>query len=77
MRDEFFTQSICDRCGGSLSRSRTMSRFDTSCLCFTCAEAERHHPDYQRAVEAEMTALQCGDRNFKGIGYPGKKGGKR
>lgn len=77
MRDEFFTQALCDRCAGSLSRGRTMSRFDTACLCHACAETERNHPDYQRAVDTEIAALRNGDRNFKGIGCLCKKGGKR
>lgn len=74
MRDKFFTQSQCDRCGGSLSDGRTMSRFDTSCLCMACAEAERQHPDYRKAADAEMEAVRHGDHNFPGIGWPGKNG---
>lgn len=54
MADEFFTKTKCDRCGGNLNNGRTMSRFDTAYLCIRCAEAERHHPDYQKAVEAEL-----------------------
>ena len=27
--DEFFTKTKCDRCGGSLSGGRIMSRFNT------------------------------------------------
>ena len=69
MPDTFFTQKRCDRCGGSLEDGRIMSRFNTDCLCMKCAEVERSHPDYQKAVEAEHEALKRGDRNFKGIGY--------
>ena len=38
-----------------------------------CAGAEREHPDYRKAVEAEQEAVKRGDRNFKGIGYDGGK----
>ena len=73
MQDEFFTKKKCDRCGGSLDAGRTMSRFDTSCLCIRCAEAEKNHPDYQKAVEAELAGIRKGNYNFKGIGYDGGK----
>ena len=69
MADQFFTQSTCDRCGGSLAAGRTMSRFNTDCLCLKCAEAEKSHPDYRKAVETELDAIRNGNRNFKGIGY--------
>ena len=73
MEDKFFKVRKCERCGGSLDGGRTMSRFDTSCLCIRCAEAERHHPDYRKAVEAELTEIRKGNCNFKGIGWtPGK-----
>jgi hypothetical protein len=39
------------------------------CLCLECAEAEKRHPDYQKAVEAEIAAIRNGEMNFKGIGY--------
>ena len=38
-----------------------------------CAEAERKHPDYGKAVEAEMAEIRRGNYNFKGIGYDGGK----
>ena len=73
MQDEFFTKKKCDRCGGSLDGGRTMSRFNTDCLCLACAEAERKHPDYRKAVEAELAEIRKGNRNFRGIGWtPGK-----
>ena len=51
-----------------------MSRFNTDALCYDCLEAERQHPDYQKAVDAELAALHSGNRNFEGIGWPGKNG---
>jgi hypothetical protein len=78
MQDEFFTKKKCDRCGGSLDGGRTMSRFNTDCLCMRCAEAEKNHPDYDKAVEAEIAEIRRGNFNFKGIGYDGgKANGKR
>ena len=44
--------------------------FDVSLICMDCYDAERHHPKYQKARDAEYVALESGDRNFKGIGYP-------
>lgn len=31
--DKFFTQTTCDRCGGSLEAGRTMSMFNEDCIC--------------------------------------------
>ncbi|MGN0878608.1 MAG: gamma-glutamylcyclotransferase [Oligosphaeraceae bacterium] len=76
MKDEFLSRKTCDRCGASLDGGRTMSRFDTSCLCMRCAEAERHHPDYQKAVEAEMAEIRRGNCNFRGIGWTPAKDGE-
>ena len=65
----FFSQQNCDCCGGTLKGGRTMSRFNMDCLCLECAEAEKQHPDYQKAVEAEIAAIRNGNLNFEGIGY--------
>ncbi len=67
--EKFFSQQKCDRCGGTLKGGRTMSRFNMDCLCLECAEAEKQHPDYQKAVEAEIAAIRNGNLNFQGIGY--------
>ena len=72
MEDNFFKVQKCDRCGGSLDAGRTMSRFNTACLCMRCAEAEKSHPRYREAVEADNAAIRRGDRNFKGIGLKKK-----
>ena len=48
----------------------TTSRFNTDPICLACAEAERRHPDYAKACEAELAAVRAGDRNFPGIGLP-------
>ena len=73
MQDIFFTTRTCARCGRSLDGlARTMSRFNTDCLCPGCAEEKRRHPDYQKACDAEREAVLRGDRDFPGIGWPGK-----
>lgn len=67
--DNFFSKQTCDRCGGSLANGRTMSRFNTDCLCLKCAEEEKSHPDYHKAVDAELEAICNGNLNFHGMGY--------
>ena len=59
----------CQRCLKE-SNAHIMSMFDVSLICMQCHDAERHHPGYQKARDAELKALKQGDRNFKGIGYP-------
>ena len=72
--DPWFNKKFCDRCGASLRDGFSMSRFNTQALCFDCLEEERHHPDYRKAVDAELAALCSGNRNFAGLGWPGKNG---
>ena len=67
--DTFFTQKTCDRCGGTLEGGRTMSMFNTDCICMKCAKKERSRSDYGKARDAEMDAVRNGDRNFRGIGF--------
>ena len=67
-------KKFCDRCGKPLTDGFSMSRFNTSALCFDCLEEERQHPDYQKAVDAELAALRSGNRNFAGLGWLGKNG---
>ena len=67
--DKFFTQTHCDRCGGSLDGGRKMSMFNMDCLCMYCIKAERQRSDYREAQEAERAALLRGERNFEGIGF--------
>ena len=65
--DRFFTQTTCDRCGGSLSGGRIMSMLNTDCLCLVCKEKETKQEDYGEAVEAERQAVKREDYHFKGI----------
>ena len=70
--DKFFSQKYCDRCGGDLSGGRTMSMFNTDCICMKCKEKEQKLPEYKAATDAERQAVIGGERNFKGVGYPKK-----
>lgn len=67
MRDKFFTQKYCDRCRMPLKNGRTMSQFNTQCICMKCAEEERKKADYADAVEAEHAEIKKGNYNYKGI----------
>ena len=72
--DQWFNRKFCDRCCKSLVDGFSMSCFNTDSLCFDCREEEHQHPDYQKAVDAELAALCSGNRNFEGIGSPDKNG---
>ena len=67
--DKFFTQTHCDRCGGSLECGRTMSMFNEDCICMKCKKEETARADYKQAVEADHEEIKKGNYNFKGIGY--------
>jgi hypothetical protein len=67
MDDKFFTKEKCDRCGGSLKNGRTMSMFNTECICMACAIKEKKDKDYDKAVEAEHNEVKRGNYNYKGI----------
>lgn len=66
--DKFFSQTTCDRCGGSLKNGRIMSMFNNDCICMSCKDKEREKPTYKQAVEAERAACLAGNMNFPGIG---------
>lgn len=72
--DNFFNKKFCDRCHKSLSNGFSMSRFNTDTLCMECIAEERQHPDYPKAVDAELEQIKNGNRNYEGIGYPRKNG---
>jgi len=65
--DKFFTQTRCDRCGGSLELGRTMSIFNTECICMTCKANERVDPRYNDAVAKEREETLKGNLNYPGI----------
>ena len=59
----------CQRCFKK-SKMHTMSMFDVALICMGCSEAERAHPQYERAAKIEMEEVKKGNRNFVGIGRP-------
>jgi hypothetical protein len=60
---------ICPRCHKPIT-GFTMSRFNTEDICLDCEAAEKKHPKYKEAHDAELTAVKSGDYNFPGIGCP-------
>ena len=67
MEDTFFSQKYCDRCFGDLSKGRTMSMLNTDCICPSCKEKERNHPQYESARKTELEEVKKGNRNYKGL----------
>ena len=65
--DKFFSQSFCDRCGGSLDQGRIMSMLNTDCICLACKDKEKTGSDYEEAVKAEREEIKKGNYNYKGI----------
>ena len=67
MKDTFFSQTTCDRCGGSLQSGRTMSMYSTECICIECKKNERKRDDYAEASRVELEQVKAGNMNFRGI----------
>ncbi len=59
----------CNRCGKETG-AHIMSYFNTELICLGCKAAERDHPRYQEAVDADVAACEAGNFNFQGIGLP-------
>jgi len=65
----------CDRCHKP-TVATTMSMFNTQTICLDCWKAERQHPRFTEARNAEEAACRQGNYNFPGIGWtPPPKGG--
>ena len=56
--DVFFTRKTCQRCGKSLKKGRTMSMYNTDCICLDCANQERKRADYKDAVKADHEQIK-------------------
>lgn len=65
----YLAGSRCDRCYKE-TRVTIVSYFNTDTICVECKAKERAHPDYQKAVDAEVNAVKAGNLNFSGIGLP-------
>lgn len=59
----------CDRCGNE-TFSTIMSKFNTEMICLKCNQAEKKHPRYGEADQAEINEIKKGNMNFPGIGLP-------
>ena len=59
MKDKFFHQSNCDRCGNSLSSGRILSWFTTEIICTEKCMKE----------EQELKSKLPRNINYEGIGY--------
>jgi hypothetical protein len=44
--------------------------FNTEMICMDCKVAEKKHPDYTKARDAEHAEVCRGNYNFRGIGKP-------
>ena len=64
---------LCERCFKECI-GKIMSQFNTQDICLECTEAEKKHPMYDYALQAELEAMQHGDYNFPGIGLPADYG---
>ena len=47
-----------------------MSMFNEDEICMTCKDAEKKHPAYEQAREAERQQVLKGHYNYQGIGKP-------
>lgn len=63
----------CERCKEPAPVWR-MSWFNTEDICMACARIEEAHPDFEAAMAADRRAVQRGDHNYDGIGWPGVDG---
>jgi len=60
---------ICHRCRKK-TNIHTMSMFNEDEICMACKDAEKKHPDYEQAREAERQQVLKGHYNYQGIGKP-------
>lgn len=64
-----FKQMNCERCG-EITKSRSMSKFNTDFICPECEDREKAHPLYAEADRVEIEQVRKGNYNFPGIGLP-------
>lgn len=63
----------CERCRKEVN-GVAMSMFNIQMICDNCEIKEKNHPDYDKAVIAEMDELKKGNYDFEGIGLPADLG---
>lgn len=54
----------CDRCYKEMV-VHIMSRLNQQEICMDCAEKERSHPNYEKALDEERQAIKNGNFNHK------------
>jgi hypothetical protein len=62
------TMTTCKRCGTETDCT-SISIFNRDAICVECKDAERHHPRYRAACDAEIEAIRRGEADFPGIGF--------
>ena len=65
--DDFFKRCTCERCHKPLTAGRTMSMFNTQCICIQCSIHEKLDADYKKAVKADHDEIKKGNYNYKGL----------
>lgn len=66
---DLFNKTNCDRCGESLQgKSRTMSMYNTQCICMNCMDKESKREDYSYAKYMVHREVVKGNYNFEGVG---------
>ena len=60
----------CDRCCGSTNNVTIMSKFNKDIICIPCSYEEKMHPQYGKAIQAEIKECFKGNLNYEGIGLP-------
>ena len=69
----FSLVNSCVRCGKEFKGgAKTLSRMNMDIICVNCKEAERKHPEFDRACRANLRELRRGNYDFKGI-FNGQK----
>jgi len=63
----------CDRCGKE-TYILIISIFNIQMICHDCEKLEKEHPDYDKAMTAEISQLKDGNYDFEGIGLPADLG---
>lgn len=62
MKDSFFTQTHCGRCGATLKRGRTMSWFLDQTICMKCSTDES-------IIKTKLRQNGENPNDYEGCGY--------
>lgn len=68
--NDFYSKMTCDRCGSSLRDGRTMSMFNTDCICMKCKYEEMKSDKYNEVIQSNLkNKVEVIDYDFEGVGY--------